>query len=106
MSNGAVFAGDTAPAITSATIIGVGPDQTRNLPKVITPFESKTKSGQFVLQSPNGSIDSVGLADELVQLGGNLTEHPAHLLCVEMPELHGYACASSVPQASPRVLRW
>ena len=35
-----------------------GPMQTSNLPKVITPFESKTNSGQFVLQSPNGSIDS------------------------------------------------
>jgi hypothetical protein len=33
--------------------------QTSNLPKVIALFESKTIFGQFVLLSPNGSIDSV-----------------------------------------------
>ena len=94
MSSGAVFADGIAPAVTPATIIGVGPDQTSNPPKVITPFESKTKSGQFVLQSPNGSIDSKGLLIKLVQLGGNLTEQPAHMLCADLPELQGVGCVS------------
>ncbi len=61
MSSGAVFAGGDAATITPATIISVGPDQTSILAKEITPFDSKTKSGQFVLQSPNGSMDSEGL---------------------------------------------
>mgnify|MGYP003674132105 CR=1 FL=1 len=61
MLNGANFAGDTARAVTSATIISVGPDQTYNLAKEITPFDSKTKCGQFVLHGPNESIDSGGV---------------------------------------------
>jgi hypothetical protein len=35
--------------------------QTRILAKEIAPFESKKNSGQFVLQSPNGSIDPSGM---------------------------------------------
>lgn len=61
MLSGAIFAGDTAHAVTRATIISVGPDQTRNLAKEFTPFDSKTKCGQFVLHGPNESIDSVGV---------------------------------------------
>jgi hypothetical protein len=45
--------GDVGPA----WIMSFGAKQTSNLPKVFTPFESKTNSGQFVLLSPNGSID-------------------------------------------------
>jgi len=60
MSSGAVFAGGSVAKVARATIISVGPDQTSNLAKEFTPFESKTKSGQFVLQSPNGSIDPEG----------------------------------------------
>lgn len=60
MSSGAVFAGGSVANVTRATIISVRPDQTSNLAKEFTPFESKTKSGQFVLQSPNGSIDPEG----------------------------------------------
>ena len=60
MSSGAVFADGSVANVTRATIISVGPDQTSNLAKEFTPFESKTKSGQFVLQSPNGSIDPEG----------------------------------------------
>lgn len=61
MLSGAIFAGDTARTVTSATIISVGPDQTCNLAKEITPFDSKTNGGQFVLHGPNESIDSVGV---------------------------------------------
>ena len=43
---------------TQVPVIATGTIQTSILPKVITPFESKTNSGQFVLRVPNGSIDS------------------------------------------------
>lgn len=55
-------------------ILWLGPVQTSNLPKVITPGKSNTNTGQFVLQSPKGSNGSEGLAVQLSQLGGNLTE--------------------------------
>lgn len=61
MLSGAVFAGDTTLLVTSATIVGVGPDQTYNLAKEITPFDSKTNGGQFVLHGPFESLDSGGV---------------------------------------------
>ena len=50
-----------------ATVVATGNVQTSNLPKVIDLFESKNNSGQFVLQSPNGSIGSDG-----VQIAGSV----------------------------------
>lgn len=58
MLSGAAFAGGAKCSVALAAIICFAPQQTSILAKVITPFESKTKSGQFVLQSPNGSMDS------------------------------------------------
>lgn len=58
MLSGAIFAGDITRAATPAAIICVGPDQTHNLAKEITPIDSKSKCGQFVLHGPKESIDS------------------------------------------------
>lgn len=60
MGIGAIFAISIAYSVALAGVIGIALEQTSNLAKVSTPFESKTRSGQFVLQSPNGSIDSPG----------------------------------------------
>jgi hypothetical protein len=87
--------------------MSIAPEQTSNLAKVITPFESKTKSGQFVLQSPNGSIDSSGRAGRLVQLGGNLTEH-LRTCCALMYRSCSYRYArsglASIAAGSPSVV--
>ena len=61
MLRGAIFAGDSVGSVTAATIIRIGPDQTRNLAKEITPVDSKTNGGQFVLHGPNESIGSGGV---------------------------------------------
>lgn len=78
-----------------------GTNQTSNLPKVIDPFESKTNSGQFVLQSPNGSIDSEDNRQQ-VQLGGNLTEQRLrHFRRLAFAGIVSRVCARD---ASPQIL--
>ena len=47
--------------LTQKLVMSTGLMQTSNLSKEIAPFESKKNSGQFVLQSPNGSIGSNGM---------------------------------------------